>query len=532
MRIDRLGIELRPRPHSQALDLGCALLRAHAGDVFRTWLVLWLTAMALATALALLMPSLAAVWLLLPWWLRPALERGPLYVLSRGVFGERTTWRQGVRAWPGQLGGGMVRMLTWWRPFMAGRGLYQPVWQLEQARGKAAARRREVLSRNGTGTAAWLFGGACGTFETVLCVGTLAFISMFVPSNTSMNMFTGLGALGDGALADILLPAVALALAGAIVGPVYTACCFTLYLNRRAMLEAWDIELVLRRLQPPRRQGRGSAAVLQLLAAPLLALLCAATLAPPPAAAANPPNPPHAAAAPAGCKPTWITPPPPRGPVQSPAQAQLRAGLERLYDDPDLRGFACEEQWVLKNPGKPEPKQARPVDMPWLKNMAVLLKYFLIGAAVAAVAWLLYRYRDRLPGLPRLPERARATEVGGLDIRPDSLPDDVGAAARALWQAGERRAALALLFRATLSRLVSADGLHLYPGATEGDCLRLARQAHAAGQLGTARLAVADTITGLWLRGAYGGRWPADEPFGTACTAWENAFGRTAGAVA
>ena len=39
------------------------------------------------------------------------------------------------------------------------------------------------------------------------------------------------------------------------------------------------------------------------------------------------------------------------------------------------------------------------------------------------------------------------SHVRDLDIRPESLPDDVGAAALALWQRGEQRAALALLYR-------------------------------------------------------------------------------------
>ena len=45
------------------------------------------------------------------------------------------------------------------------------------------------------------------------------------------------------------------------------------------------------------------------------------------------------------------------------------------------------------------------------------------------------------------------THVRDLDIRPESLPDDIGAAARALWDRGEHRAALALLYRGLLSRL-------------------------------------------------------------------------------
>src|SRR5690606_22912206 len=56
-------------------------------------------------------------------------------------------------------------------------------------------------------------------------------------------------------------------------GPIYVACGFTLYLNRRTALEAWDIELVLRRL---RQRLIGSAYVLIIGAGVILT-----TLAPP-----------------------------------------------------------------------------------------------------------------------------------------------------------------------------------------------------------------------------------------------------------
>src|SRR5690606_163265 len=49
--------------------------------------------------------------------------------------------------------------------------------------------------------------------------------------------------------------------------PIYVACGFTLYLNRRTALEAWDIELVFRRL---RQRLTGSAYALALLCSLLL----------------------------------------------------------------------------------------------------------------------------------------------------------------------------------------------------------------------------------------------------------------------
>src|SRR5205085_9151109 len=65
------------------------------------------------------------------------------------------------------------------------------------------------------------------------------------------------------------------------------------------------------------------------------------------------------------------------------------------------------------------------------------------------------------------------SHVRELDIRPESLPRDVGAAARALWERGEQRAALSLLYRGMLSRLVHVHRVPIRASSTEGDCLRL-----------------------------------------------------------
>jgi hypothetical protein len=71
-----------------------------------------------------------------------------------------------------------------------------------------------------------------------------------------------------------------------------------------------------------------------------------------------------------------------------------------------------------------------------------------------------------------------------------------------------------------LSRLVQQDGLQLAQGATEGDCLRTARQA----ALPPDRYQVAATVTTLWLNGAYGDRWPDSTALLAACAAWQAQF--------
>ena len=61
----------------------------------------------------------------------------------------------------------------------------------------------------------------------------------------------------------------------------------------------------------------------------------------------------------------------------------------------------------------------------------------------------------------------------GLDLREESLPEDVSAQALQLYRDSDYRAALALLYRATLAYLVRHYEFNLDKGATEGDCLEL-----------------------------------------------------------
>ena len=535
MHIDHLQIELRPRTNAQALDLGFALLRSHASAAYLAFLALWLPVAGLAMALTAWHHSLTWLWMLGAWWLKPILERAPLYVLSRQVFGTAVSWQEAVRAWPRQLGGGWFRLLTWGRPLAAGRALYQPVWQLEMARGAVATARMRVLSRSGTGASAFWFGAVCFVLEGVLFLGMAGLISIFVSDASFTNPFAIF--IGAAEREDALIELVIVALAAigtAVIAPIYTACGFCLYLNRRASLEAWDIELQLRRIRPPAvRKARGRAGLA--LALPLAALLVLQLGAPAEVLAA----PPLAAKAPAAATPATCSAPktsqPLRTTLQGPQQARMRQLVDGVYAGPDLRGYECAETWHWKHEGKFNPrddkkdKKDRPMN---LGGLAQVMKVLLIAVLIVLVAWLLYRYRGAFPAFRSRYVPAMATEVGGLDIRAESLPDDITADVRALWARGERRAALGLLYRATLSRMVAQNSLQLRQGNTEGDCLRLAAQARHDGRLPQGRLDVAQAATTLWLGGAYGDRWPDNDTLEQACRAWDAQFGPPAGSAA
>ena len=136
----------------------------------------------------------------------------------------------------------------------------------------------------------------------------------------------------------------------------------------------------------------------------------------------------------------------------------------------------------------------------WMDRSARVLVWcgavLLVGLIVVSIVRLARSYSPA--------QRADAfvvpTHVRDLDIRPAALPADVGAAARSLWDAGEHRAALALLYRGLLSRLVHVHGLRVRDSTTEGDCLAL------AASLARARREYASQLVRAWQRHTYGGQ--------------------------
>jgi hypothetical protein len=149
----------------------------------------------------------------------------------------------------------------------------------------------------------------------------------------------------------------------------------------------------------------------------------------------------------------------------------------------------------------------------WLAD-AGRVAVWTLGALGVAVVVVLGLRAARQPSasasvgpVPDAPQRVRQ-----YDIRPETLPDDVGGAAWAQWAAGERAQALALLYRAALSRLVHRHAVPIRTSSTEGDCMRLAAR-HVPGLRSDffARVARARLL------GGYAGRWPEDAEVQALC---------------
>lgn len=137
MRVEDLQVVVRPRPPLEAVDLGFLLLKKHARAVFVPWLL------ALAPLAALL---LGVFWnrpgwaFLVMWWLKPALDRLPLSVLSQATFGQVPGPMETMKHCFRGPKTGLFSSLTW-RRFAPGRAMSLPLWQLEGLKGTAWRRR-------------------------------------------------------------------------------------------------------------------------------------------------------------------------------------------------------------------------------------------------------------------------------------------------------------------------------------------------------------------------------------------------------
>jgi hypothetical protein len=239
VRIDSLVLQMRPRAPHEAADLGVRLCQAVAGDVYRCYLVVAIPFMVLAL-------SLFEVGHLLPifviWFAKPWLDRTILFVLGRAAFGQRTTpgdlWREQREVWWRQF------FLMWtWRRLSPWRSFTQPVYQLE---GQAFFRMRQrvlQLRRRHSGSALMMT-QAFMWAEFGLMLGVMSLTFWFQPDQDfSIWEFI----TGESEIAVQLIGSISYALAVLFLEPFYVAAGFGMYLNRRAELEAWDIEQEFRR---------------------------------------------------------------------------------------------------------------------------------------------------------------------------------------------------------------------------------------------------------------------------------------------
>lgn len=502
MRLEAVTAVLRPRNPWEATDLGVALARRWIGPLYGAWF-------SVALPLFVLLHLLCwQRWWLIPWllwWLKPLLDRAPLYLLSHVLFGDLPSLRRIGRALPLVLRQQALAALLW-RRFDLARSFTLPISQLEHLRGKARRQRQRTLGQPGRGPAVWLT-VICAPVEIGLDLALIALVWMLIPDFVALDLLDLFS--DDTALGQLCLNLVGFC-GMSLVEPFYVAAGFALYLKRRTELEAWDLELGFRQLAARlERAGRVAAdmaplALALLIGTGLLAL-------PMPGLSAEP-------------IPSPCTQRREREMQLAQAASPVQQALAETLREPELQICAVQQRWHWRETDQAHPVAPHPESHDGARLFAALIELLLwcaLGVGAALFGGWLWR---QAPGtlLPR--RRTVTTRAAPLRTGYDALllPPDAGLGATAwqLWQNGQARAALRLLYQGSLAGLASQYGIILPDSATEDESLRL-----ITAQLGDAELLdFYRRLIRAWQLAAYGHYLPDAREAAALCAAWPRHF--------
>ena len=198
---------------------------------------------------------------------------------------------------------------------------------------------------------------------------------------------------------------------------------------------------------------------------------------------------------------------------------EVRLAAAKLAADPNLgRDRKIRSlRWTQTRPTRTPDRPTAPPS--WLEGLFEYLGqtgslFLWVAGAIAAAISVIWAYRtfkarDPMPKAAPLPAAAR---IGDMDIRPESLPDDIGAAALALAEQGKTRDALSLLYRGALSRAVHRFGVPIGESHTEDEALRA-----IGARLDAPRVSYVADLVAIWRRAVYAGRPISGDPVERLC---------------
>ena len=507
MELDEVTAEIRPRAEWEAVDLGLALTREHLPQLLKIWC---LTVLPLCAVIVALSGWFFTVWysVVLIWWLKPLFERVVLFYLSRALFGQRPGTMEVVKHFPSQMkecagliamgvmlhvfGGlsllddedegllmlyGLVFLALLFVRSRAGRSFLMPVQVLEGLRGTAFRSRAQVLLRRGS-AAVWLT-VLCNLLEAFVNVSFWYFLFSMTPVHSRAGVEELLLAMIYGESWIVWTGVVLYFCSMSFVCFFYVGGGFGLYLNARTWIEGWDVELGFKRLGQRLSSGLGKTGLL------VVALFYFGG----------------------------------GSPVEA-AEPKGNRVIDRVMEHEDFdEDVRTVRDWESDSRSGSGAGGASPA----MQGLGKMLFWTVAFLAVAGLIWLIYNNRHiftrRGVGVKKEKE-AEVKTVAGLEVAPESLPDDVLAEARKAWAAGEAQLAMSLLYRGAISRLVEAGVMRPDESATENDCLRMVKKEAAEGVSG-----YFSSLTRVWMGLAYGRRLPGDEEVEGLWSGWAQWLG-------
>jgi len=471
MRLENMTVALRPRQPWEAVDLGCAMVRRDFGRIMALWAS---TVFPLWIVVCVLMRSMP-VWVpLVVWWLKPLYDRLPLFFLSRAAFGERPGFMETWKEWPRLWFANFLPALLWRRLSFI-RSFALPAQMLEGLRGAAVNRRVRTLAMDGGGSG-FSLSYAFSKIEFVAWIGLMWGTYGLLP-DTARPDWDGLFSAFDveNTIPDAFLwwGAACHMVIVTLIEPFYVGAGFGLYLNCRTRIEGWDVELAFRRMATRLTSAAAALAVSLLLFGGMQI-------------------PAHAAEG------------------DDPAKV-----VEKVKQHSDFEVHKMNsKRWVPDFEFDEDEKEKPRLD--FLDAIGEILFWVIITSLVVWLVVYLVNNRHLFisRGTSKTPVKTPKV-IMGMNITRESLPDDIVAAARAAWAAGDFKEALSLLYRSSLSWLVTRRQVPITDSDTEEDCLVQVLKDGDKVEADYFR-----QLTGAWVQVAYAVMPVSDSEMSTLCDQW------------
>lgn len=511
MNLDNVTVEMRPRRAWEAADFGARMIRRDAAAIYRVWFSVTLPLVSLALLLVAYSPY-PAFAALIYWWLEPIADGPILRIISRRLFGEDADVRTALRMVPALAWRNRIFLISPYR-FHPARSTAMPVTQLESLAGAPRRKRAKVLNQKilnyGTGVTIAYQHLALALYFGVVLIGYA-----LVP--TAFQGTLGLEWMGlfweDGGRSATALSLILLYVAQSALQPWFIGAGFGLYINCRTQLEAWDIEVAFRRMVQRRVNG--------LSVGILLAVLAVSVAHTPQAALAQETEISHETESPAidpGFAGYWV-------------DDDVKPKVQTVLTSDALKTTREIETWQAIDSDEPEPDDDGELTRWWIdliQGVGRIMSFIVeFGLWIVLALLLCLVFLNRWRWLPYLGRQRATTPITSRivlasgEVSADLLEDDVPAAVLRLWNSGDKRRALGLLYRSSILAAVIRHGVQLPPCATEGACAMAVGQ-----QADTAQSDYFRRVVSAWIRCAYGNFVVDNDAVVTLCSEWPRHFG-------
>ncbi len=512
MNLNEITANIRLRTPWESIDLGFSMVQKWWISIYLPFAIL---TFGIASVLYLIFPK-DNLWIasLIFWWLKPLYDRLVLHILSHKLFNDELSSWEVFSALPSLIWNtGFFQSLTF-RRLSLSRGFNLPIWQLEQLRGSRRSERQSVLHQIVHTYAVWLT-IVMVHIELVIVISLFGLLLLFLPEKTANDFFVGLfsNKVEYERWID-LLDYFFYIFAVTLIHPFYIGASFALYINRRTQLEAWDIELDFKKLAL-RFETQAKNALPALFCVCTLSLLLSTT-----PAIADQQN--SRSKTPVTRATEYLSD------VRLPADSSKQVIKETMLTK-ELNDKQKITYWVRKEKAKKQKSGLNKFTFadffePFAKVMGFIIE-FALWILIAVALFLLFYFRDSWLHLFNIQRKTKkeayqAPEVMfGMDVRPDSLPDDIIGESRKLWNNNQHRESLSLLYRGALISLINQEQVELNDSFTEGDVLKHSRQ-----KVTERKQAFLTQLTDNWKLIAYAHRNPTDKQMELLFNTWASDF--------